>query len=1184
MNIKQLEIFGFKSFKNKTVLEFNRSVIGIAGPNGCGKSNIVDALMWVMGETSPKSLRGSNFSDVIFNGTSHHPPSAFAEVSLLLEKGDQGFPERYNDFSELMITRRLERGGESEYFINRSPCRLKDIKEIFMDTGAGCRGFSIVEQEAVEKLITAKPRERRLIIEEVAGITKFRSRKEESLRKLDQVSRNLERLNDILKTQAGQLKHLSRQMKTAEKYRNLKKEIKDKEVELSFRTLKDMEEREHAAEKKLSACRKAQEELEVKKEEGKSQLSLMERELKDLETLLEKEKKYISELDFKIVEREKEGEKREAAAKIYQESLQNHNSSKESLGRDILESNKRIKDIERKLKELKTKKRKEAAELAAIQDSFKELEHLPDLMKRKEELGQEVQQHNREKNEWAVKTGILESRKGFLKREREKLFLGRQDVEGKMRKALEEKSERASWLEKHAQIQEGLVKDKESLLKNIQTYEEREKAFSKEVADLRQDHSLMSYKIEESRQLVNHFESPNEGTLSLLQWKPEEFQPLIKNITVEDGFETAVQVALDNHLYALLTEGKESLQTGLDYLKRNKKGKATFLCSPETPEKDRASEREKLQSFPAFICFLDEKISFSLEAEALYRLARRTAVVSNFYSALELKIQFPDFQFVTREGDFISRDHLIYGGSYENKTNIFKIKNKIQNLSEELTSKETLLTLRESELEQTTQALARLHPQMEDLLKKEKEVLNSIQSYEREEELMEKEFLRLEKEKGLFEKNQLSLEEEERQFGEEISLVERERREVEEVIQTKNNILSSLNERLENLKKLQVRKSQKGMDLFTTEKDMEMNRQEIELVRDFLRQSSGKKAGFLKTEESLKESIEREKRELEEINRECALYQEEKGQREKELAGREGKFEEKKADWLKCQQRVNEIEGEKEKRKQENYEVLLEKERELIKRQSLKEKLLKDYQLNFEKEVFVSKYESLSSADLEKDISSLKEKLDKIGGVNLIALKEYEALLKENLFLSEQREDLLNSKKELLKIISHVDKLCHKRFTDRLEEINFRFARVFPIVFQGEKGEARLVLHKEDGGEGEEGVDIMVRPPGKKLQNVSLLSRGEKALTAICLIYSLFLVKPSPFCVLDEIDAPLDDANNFRFLSVLRQMSLRSRVITITHNKRTMEACGCLYGVTMKEPGVSQIVSVDLGKPQTLSP
>ena len=1183
MNIKRLEIFGFKSFKNNTVLEFDRSVTGIAGPNGCGKSNIVDALMWVMGETSAKNLRGSTLSDVIFSGTSHHPPAAFAEVSLLLEKGEQGFSEKYKDLSELMITRRCERGGDSEYFINRTPCRLKDIREIFMDTGAGCRGFSIIEQEEVEKLITAKPKERRFIIEEVAGITKFRSRKEESLRKLNQVSRNLERLDDILKTQTDQLKSLSRQMKTAEKYRNLKKEIKNKEIELFYRSLDEMEERQLKLEKKLSVCRKAQEELESKKEENQSRLNLIEKELKDCESFLEKEKQYISELDFKIVERRKEAEKRETAAGIYRESLKSHKDSKDSLGKDISGSNKKIKDIEKRLMKLKAQESKEEEELKAIENSFKKLEHLPDLIKRQEELSHEIQQHRSEQNEWAIKTGVLESRREFLKKEGEKALLGKQELEVRIGQALKEKGEREAWLEKYNQLQDRLGKDKATFLKDIQTHEKKEKSLEKEVGQLRQDHSLLSYKIEESRQLVNHFESPNEGTLSLLQWNPEEFQPLIKNISVESGFETAVQVALDNHLYALLSVESQSIQEGLDYLKRNKKGKATFLCSPEEPERDNSSEREKLQSFPAFICFLHEKITFSLEAEALYRIARRTAVVSNFYSALELKTQFPDFQFVTKEGDFISRDHLIYGGSYENKTNIFKIKNKVQELSEELTSKDTLLAVKESELKETTQFLSKMRPQLQAALKKEEEISGIVQTHEKEEEVMGKEFLRFKEERDLMEKSHVHLEAEAKRLDEEIFLVERQEQEVEEITQTKGNILENLKERLDNLKHLKNRKTQLEMVLFATRKDMEMSLQEMKLLGDFLQQSSGKKVGFLKTEGSLKASIQEAESQLKEIQGECALHREEKEQKEKELEARKQQLEDKKNSRLKCQQAVSATEQQQEKRKQEIYETLLEKEKQNIQQENLKEKLFKNYRLNFEKGVFISKYEAISSEDLEKSISSFQEKLDKIGPVNLIALKEYESLLKDNLFLTKQRDDLLQSKKELLKIISHVDKLCHKRFIDRLEEINFRFSRVFPIVFEGEKGEARLVLHKEGESEENDGVDIVVRPPGKKIQNVSLLSRGEKALTAICLIYSLFLVKPSPFCVLDEIDAPLDDANNFRFLSVLKQMSLRSRVIAITHNKRTMEACGSLYGVTMEEPGVSQIVSVDLGKSPVLS-
>ena len=1177
MNIKKIEIFGFKSFKNKTVLEFDRSLTGIVGPNGCGKSNIVDAMLWVMGESAPKNLRSSALSHVIFNGTSHYPQGSFAEVSLTLEKGEIEFPEKYRDFSELTVRRRCAREGESEYFINRSPCRLKDIKEVFMDTGAGCRGFSIIEQEAVEKLIVAKPKERRFIIEEVAGITKFRNRKAESLRKLGQVQENLLRLNDILKTQESQLKHLSRQVKAAEKYRDLKKEIRDKEKEISCRTIQNIEKEDQALEKILSECRKFQEDMKIKKQELESRFHLTEKDLKDSESLLNKERDYLSELECKIVELEKEAEKKEAAAQIYQESLKNHSLSNESLLKDMTEAQSKITSLEDQIKELQEKEKKQEEKLKTSKDSHNELEHLSHLRERKEELLREIQQHKSEKGEWAVKTGVLESQIRFLNREMEKALLKKQELDFEIAKAMKEKNERTEHLEKYRQLQSRLDKDKFIFLKNVKAHENRKKKMEEETMSLRQNISLLSYKIEESQKLVNHFESPNEGTLSLLQWNPKEFQPIIKNIIVESGFETAVQVALDSHLYALLSDNEQSIQEGIEYLKKNKKGKAGFLFSPSEMEKDNTQDRENIRTFPAFVCFLHEKITFSIKTDALFRLARKTVIVSNFYSALDLKEQFPDFQFVTKEGDFVSRDHLIYAGSYENKTNIFKIKNSIEELSEKLSSDEITLALKENELKQINQLLDGVRTQLLSTENKEKEIQTTIQSYEKDENLMGKDLFRLTEDRDMFAKKHNGLKVEKNDLEIELVKVEEKTSAENKVIQTKENILTNLSERLEKTENLKTGRYKMEMELFSLQKDQEMKRQEMNFIRDFLQQSSGKKTNLLKTEQSLKESIEREEKLLIEIRQECRLHTEEKDQMKRKFEISQKKIESKQESLLKCQKNINETEKEGERKKEETYNISLQKEKLDIQKQSLKDRLLKDYRMDWDAGVFIPKYESLTEEELENHLDSLQNKLSKIGEVNLIALKEYESLLENNLFLTKQREDLLNSKKELLKIISHVDKLCHKRFTARLEEINFRFARIFPIVFEGENGDARLILTRDEGDE-EDGVDIMIRPPGKKLQNVSLLSRGEKALTAICLVYSLFLVKPSPFCVLDEVDAPLDDANTVRFLSVLKQMAGRSRMIIITHNKRTMEVCEHLYGVTMQEPGVSQIVSVDLRK------
>ena len=1178
MNIRRLEIFGFKSFKNKTVLEFNSNLTGVVGPNGCGKSNIVDAILWVMGETSAKSLRGTALSDVIFKGTSRLPAGSFAEVSLLLEKGEGGFPEKYKEFSELMVRRRVERDGASACFINQSPCRLKDIKDIFMDTGAGCRGFSVIEQEAVEKLITAKPLERRMIIEEVAGISKFKNRKLESLRKLDQVQGNLGRLNDILKTQGEQLRRLSRQVKAAEKYRNFKKEIREREKEIYFRGLKKLEMEIQKLDQNYSQCLKLEKEIQAKKEKKQSHSRLVEKDIKKMENLLKEDEKYITELELKIMKCQKEIESGEATLGIYTENLKNQNLSLENLKKEIMEAEIKIKNREKELNDISEEEKKKEESLQSLADGFQEMEDLPDLRKRKEELGIEMERHRAEKNEYALKEGILKSKNEFFNKEIESIQFKEQKLDLKLGKLLKDKNHKGAHLTNYRNLKRDLERDKVAPLKNIQTFNEKKSYVEEEITRLSRNISQFSYKIEESEKLVNHFESPNEGTSHLLKWKSKEYRPLIKNIVVAPNFETAVQVALDHHLYALLSENEEAIRQGIDWLKQNKKGKAGFLFTPEKKiDPSHKEEREKIKSFPAFICFLSEKITFSLQMKSLFQLAHRTVVVSNLYSALDMKKQFPDFQFVTKEGDFISQNNMIYGGSYENKTNIFKIRNQIEKFKEELSSHQTALALKETSLQQVEEDLKSANASLSFMEKKEKEIVSHIHSLEKEEEVIKKDMLRMTEEKDSLQKNQNQLKSDQKEILHTLSLLEKNRKKEEEMIATKENILNNLMKRLGRLESLPSGKYQLEMELLSLQKEREIKQREMDMIHDFLHQSSDKRSLALETEKKLQNQIKELRANTSQTEKELDLQKEEIERVRKKFDSDKEKVEKKQEDLLKVFKEIEQIDGELEQNKKDIYEATLQKEKQSIQRQSKMDHMSKEYGVDWDQKVFIPQYEKLGEEELENERDRMLKELDKMGEVNLIALKEYENLLKDNLFLTDQKEDLSNSKKELLKIISHVDSLCHKRFASHLDEINFRFSRVFPIVFEGEGGEARLVLNKEEEGE-EAGVDIMVRPPGKKLQNVNLLSRGEKALTAICLVYSLFLVKPSPFCVLDEVDAPLDDVNNFRFLSVLRQMAAKSRIIAITHNKRTMEICDHLYGVTVKEPGVSQVVSLNLEK------
>ena len=1182
MNIKRLEIFGFKSFRNKTVLEFSRNLTAVAGPNGCGKSNIADALLWVMGESSAKNLRAGSGSDVIFKGTDRLPPSSFAEVSLLLEKGAIGFPQQYKDFSELMITRRAERDGLSECFINREPCRLKDIRELFMDTGAGCRGFSVIEQESAGKLVTAKPRERRLILEEAAGISKFKSRKEESLRKLDQADSNLQRLEDILKGQKADLSRLSRQAKAAEKYRTLKKELRDREKEALFREIEKSEKRASAIESALLRLQKEEKALKTSKTALESRRRLTERDLSRSESLLERERKYLLELDLKIREIQKEEESVAASKKLSEENLKNHLLFQKSLSKDMEEIRLKIKVLKSGLPALQMEENRISGELQSLKAGFQETENLPALRAEKEALSKDLNNLRAEKSEQDLQAGVFRSQREFTAQEREAVLLKRQAAEQKFTDVLKEKTRKAAHLEKYKDLQEGAEKERSFSLKKIQTLEKKKKILEKEISVLEREAALLSYKIEEAARFVNHFESPNEGSSRLLKWKPKSFRPLIKSLVTAPGFEAAAAAVLDRFLYALASDEESSVRDGLDWLKQTKNGRASFLLPPLGDESAAASFKQarlRLQALPAFIAFLDEKISSSApSAESLLRAARRTAVVSDFYSALEMRARFPDFQFVTKEGDFVSRDNILSGGSYENKTNIFKIKNQTDQLQHDLSAAQTALNLKKTGFQRLVQSLKGFAADLRAAESREKEILGHIQSLTREEEVLRAEILRGTEEKEALEKAAAVLQKREREIARRLLQAQKQAKKTEEAAETKANILAHTEKRLARLESLPLGRRRLETALLKLQKEREMREREAAALQDFLGRSMNRRSEVLRTEEKLKTAVLGAGRRLKERAKERALHEEEKAQAAFKRESGEKHLLAVKEKLSAVRREADAKEEERERVKEKAYELSLQKERLNLQKQNGADRFLKEFGADWT--ACVLQYEALSDEELQKEIASLERQTDQTGEVNLIALKEYERLLKDNLFLNEQREDILGSKKKLLKIISHIDSLCRKRFESRLEEINVRFARVFPLVFGGgaakTNGEARLILTQTADGEEEPGVDITARPPGKKLQNINLLSRGEKALTALCLVYALFLVKPSPFCILDEADAPLDDANSFRFLSVLRQMAQRSRIIAVTHNKRTMEAADRLYGVTMAEPGVSQVVSLDL--------
>ena len=1112
MFIKRIEIFGFKSFKNKTVLDFeNQDITGVVGPNGCGKSNIVDALLWVMGENSPKTLRGESLSDIIFGGTSQTAPGQLAEVKLILRAGEQGFPAMFNHFSEVMITRRSFRDGKSETFINDKECLLKDIREFFMNTGAGCKGFSIIEQASIEKLITAKPLQRRFIIEEVAGITKFKSQKSESLRKLNLVNQNLKRVEDVLKLQTSQLQHLKSQAKKAEKYKKLKKELESKEQTIYLA-------RYHSFVADQASITK-----EIQKKE---------QELTKTQDFLKTKKASLKTLSQK---REKHQEKN----KQIQEEL-NAIQLESAYLQDKVKSFEWVKNLQSQLEAAKAEEQKIHSQIFKFNPNFDPSLSLNDL--KRESVKMQAFLDEKQKNQQALKvhTDLLKNQIEFVQKEIQNFHLEKQEFEEKIKQNIQNKNRVTEQLKKHKK-QWALV---EKSLKDLQAqeklaFQKKEKAES-QWRDLSLKLSAFNHKQQAMEKILKKFDSLNKAGQQLIESLPDQFYSLSKSLEVDADYAKALSAVLGPLDQALVPKDFVDLEWAVEKLKKDKSGKIYFLSSlPQAPV-DR-EQKEAIKAYPAVVAFLDEKVKWKWDYSSLKKMLELSAVVSDLKSAYELKKQFPAFQFVTLEGDFVRRDSFVYAGSSHQDNSFFEIRRQVEEINKQLVAKKVELSAKELEKNSCLQQWNQIQQKRKETEKQFSQLSRLCEGLKTDNDFIHQDRLRNTEMRDRNHKKIKDFEIKKESLREHQALSNKEIKQQEQLMTQKHSYFKILTQALEN------------------KKTQEKGEREKTLLLNVINSSKNSKTKLSLLE--LEKTIKKNKKQKGDLEGQMSLFKEEDSRFSQEKNQLELKIKQLEQVLFDLRLSIN--------------QQLSEKDKKEIEKTHIQEQFQKSYNLeikNFEGEELTR-----SPEEIQQEQTRLQEQLDRIKEVNFLALKEYEELNKEHNFLIQQKEDLVKSQEGILKLISHIDRICRSRFNEMLEEINKRFSKIFPMVFQGDKAKAELILCEDNG---EQGVDILIHPPGKKLQSVSLLSRGEKALTAVCLIYSLFLVKPSPFCIIDEADAPLDDANIFRFLSVLKEMSKKSQMIVITHNKYTMQNCDKLYGVTQEQPGISQIVSVDLKSPQ----
>ncbi len=1171
MRLKKLELLGFKSFAEKTEVAFDQGVTCIVGPNGCGKSNVSDAIRWVLGERSAKLLRGSTMEDVIFNGTEVRKPLAFAEVSLTIDNADRGMPIEYN---EVTLTRRLYRTGESEYLLNKTQCRLKDIQDLILDTGIGSSSYSMIEQGRIDYILKADPEERRFLIEEAAGIAKYKVKKDESIRKLERTEENLKRLQDIVFEVQKNIQYAERQAKRAERYKLELERLKTLEIKRAFHDQRQIEQ------KKLDLTQSFQ--------SKKDELTSLELTLQAQHQTIEDQETRVRGIGQRC--HVKEGERYQALAQI------ETNDQKLQFIRD-----KRVELAQQRGQLLQEQAQlRQAIEAAATQKN-----ELQKLLKTRESESSQVQTRLAEvTQELQRQESLIQEAKSALETARREFFEAAQITtqarnEFHRTKALGENLESqhrreqanssrlaeqiAAWNEKSKLCLQSLERTNSELqntLSGHQGLRATTHAFEHELAELRKQahETRLALREKESRL---HTLTEMEGVSSnafqeflteATQQVPGLVRSLQEVVKVQEGYEWAIDVALGQFARSLVAGDVATARTLVERLNAKHSLATGIFLKAQTPFSPEASQHYASFGFRPLADFVQIESGF----EGIFG---NVFISETFplHQLEELLAASIPANLVSRDGLFLSSDRRLFFWNDQSRSQFFfsrdsetsKIRGEIVTLTSEAQEKEMKIGYLEAEL-------VTLRAQGTEVDEQKTSTLVEKESLESEKKNIEERLLGFKSEKELS-----------------VSEIRDLEQETEQVRVTLEQVQTSLTQR-------EQEESRFGEIQHQKEKDLEQNtiaREEVlNVVRQCQTQAEQFQQGMRHLEESLRLVGEHAQKDQE---REAFLEQ-----GKERIASKEQELDQEEVVCVRLaeehQQRLHAVDVDlellrKDQREQEelltgqrhsldqlihSQKVLQEEEHHISLQQmdldyqlkNVGERLLQRYRLNLSElnsQDFVFTEEELSSA--AETITALQTKVDSLGTVNLLAIEEYQELKTRYDFLLAQQKDLDDARNSLMEAIRKINQTTKQLFEDTFKQVQETFKQYYQILFRG--GEARIFLIDE-AHPLESGIDIVVRPPGKKLQNMSLLSGGEKALTAVALLFALFKIKPSPFCLLDEIDAPLDEANIDRFLAVLNTFIEQSQFIIITHNRKTIAMGDSLYGVTMEEPGISKIVSV----------
>mgnify|MGYP000798231672 FL=1 len=1178
MYLKKIEVQGFKSFANKLLFEFDNGITGIVGPNGSGKSNIADAVRWVLGEQSAKQLRGSKMEDIIFAGTETRKPVSFASVSLTIDNSDKKLDI---DYSEVTVTRRVFRSGESEYLLNGNTCRLKDINELFYDTGIGKEGYSIIGQGQIDKILSGKAEERRELFDEAAGIVKFKKRKNETQKSLDNESQNLIRINDILAELEKQVGPLARQSDKAKEYLRLKEYLKKYEVNLFLLEESSTKGELTEVTGNLDIVNEELEKAGNRLEEIKSVYDEKDNEVSELTAR-------IDELTAKKNQAEIDKNRLESQIEILKEQINSANMNDSHLADRLKEINDQIAERNEEKQKLLKQKFDISSEVDDIFARQNEIDREVDALRKETDgLSNEIENRKNSIFDNLNKKGTIKASIQRYESMQEQVNIRKAELTGKLINFKTDESEfdvsikdAKDKLDSVNKEIDGLVSENNRLMALSDENKEERNTKKQKLQAAKEQNMRSQTKLESLKNIAERYDGYGNSIRKVMECKEQNSGILgvvADIVKTEKKYEIAIETALGGTIQNIVTDNEETAKKMIAYLKKNQYGRATFL--PLSAVSGKNNRRDNLERESGFIGYANELVKVDLQYKGLADyLLGRCVVVDNIDNALHLnKAHGYSLKIVTLEGELLNPGGSMTGGAFRNSSNLLGRRREIEELEKVVSSTEKVIFSLSADIDR----LGGLINEATDKIAKNTEI---IQNKKLAKNTLEINYNQLADKKNeiqsVYENNKREEKEIESQLKDIRAELESSNKELEKIendneLNTKE--ISDATERLNDLKNKLEEKNKIAESIHIEYSQIAQKSQFAEeSVKRILREINRLKDGISDLEDSKEESqteIAVRSSQIEEITdtiktaaAEIESYSSEltdlKSRKEEGQATLKGFFKTRE----ECQNNLVTLE-------KEQFRLSQNKEKLENNRDSKIEYMWNEYELTLSEATQLKDDELSDVSEIKKIVTDTKNEIRKLGDVNVNAIEDYKEVAERYEFLKNQHDDLVSARDKLITVIEELDKNMREQFTTKFEEIKIEFDKVFRQLFGGGKGTIEL---DPEADILDAAITIISQPPGKKLQNMMQLSGGEKALTAICLLFAIQNLKPSPFCLLDEIEAALDDSNVDRYAKYLHKLTKNTQFIVITHRRGTMAAADRLYGITMQEKGVSTLVSVDL--------